>query len=85
MSEEYRFTILSTLNILWIFLSSHVILVLLFLNLSILMPRSIPLGHTFVLDSAEYIDEIYYYGSGPEEIEEKEIQQNWVNWDITAS
>ena len=45
------------------------------MNLSILFPRFFPAGHVFVLDSAEYIEEIYYYGSGPEEIDDRYIKE----------
>lgn len=65
------------LNILWNFSTTQAVIILLFLNLTVLFPQWLPSRHVFVLDSAEFIDEIYYYGSGPAEIDEQYIKQQW--------
>jgi len=82
--ENQAFVIITFLNVAWIFVTVQIAAVLLFLNLSILFPHSVPDSHIFVLDSAEYIEEIYYYGSGPEEVDWKYLNRQWHQSDVTS-
>jgi hypothetical protein len=68
----------SGLNILWNFVFFQGVALLLLLNVSLLFPSLLPSGHVFVLDSAEYIEEVYYYGSGPQEIDDDYLQEEWL-------
>ena len=71
----------SCLNILWIFLSSQLLVVLFVIQISSTFPQVMPPRHAFVIDSAEFIEEIYFYGSGPAEIDQKYIEKQWYKSD----
>jgi len=77
-----KFIFLSVFHILWNFLSLHVVAFILLLNLVIFFPQVLPSEHVFVLDSADYIDELYYYGSGPQEIDDDYLKQQWHGLDV---
>ena len=75
------FILSSAFNILWNFVFLQSLLFLGLINLSLVFPRAFPPGHVFVLDSSEYLEEIYYYGSGPQEIDDHDLQQQVVDVD----
>jgi len=79
--SKNSFVLCSVLNILWNFLALQVILGILFLNVSVFFPKALPSGHIFVLDSADYIEEIYYFGSGPVEMDDSELKHQWFQED----
>lgn len=80
MSEEQlykqKFLRATFLNILWIFVSAQVFIGLVFLNFTILFPQAVP-QRVFVIDSAEYIDDIYNYGSGPARIDDTYMKEQF--------
>lgn len=82
--EERSFFWRTCLNLFWNFvLIQGVVLALLF-NISVLFPRVLPSDHVFVLDSAEYIDELSNYGSSPQEVDDSYLRQQWFKTDTEA-
>jgi len=84
VSEEQlykqKFLRATFLNILWIFVSSQIFIGLVFLNFTILFPQAVP-QRVFVIDSAEYIDDIYNYGSGPARIDDTYMKEQFRYFD----
>ena len=76
-----RLVFSSVLNILWNFLTLQILLAIFLLNLGVFFPAVLPSGPVFVLDSAEYIEDLYYHGPGPQEIDDQDLNQQWFQED----
>jgi hypothetical protein len=82
--SQLSFKVYTFLNILWNFAFLQFVVLLVTLNLVLIFPGILPQGEVFVLDSAEFIEDLYYYGSGPQEIDDSYLKKQWLLEDTTA-